>query len=84
MGYYPGIINKKIMSYIPPAGDNANFDLKTYTVPLGSAVNFDVTDVTKFINIKVSGVWKIATPYVKVSGVWKLVTPSYKVSGIWK
>ena len=38
----------------------------------------------KSINVKVSGVWKTATPFVKVSGVWKAVTPFYNVSGTWK
>jgi hypothetical protein len=39
---------------------------------------------TKTIWIKVSGVWKQATPFIKVSGVWKQSTPFIKISGIWK
>lgn len=34
--------------------------------------------------IKVSGVWKLATPYIKVAGVWKQATPYVKVSGTWR
>jgi hypothetical protein len=34
--------------------------------------------------IKVSGVWKEATPYIKVAGTWKVATPKTKVSGTWK
>jgi len=39
---------------------------------------------TKILSVKVSGVWKTATPFVKVAGVWKSITPFYKVGGIWK
>jgi len=36
-------------------------------------------------NVKVSGAWKSAAPYVKVSGAWKTVSTYYvKVSGAWK
>ncbi len=34
--------------------------------------------------VKISGVWKQATPYVKISGIWKQATPYIKISGIWK
>jgi hypothetical protein len=36
-------------------------------------------------NVKVSGVWKTAVPYVKVAGVWKKCTQAWlKVAGVWK
>lgn len=35
-------------------------------------------------NLKVSGVWKSAVPYLRVSGVWKTCTAHLKVSGVWK
>jgi len=35
--------------------------------------------------IKVSGVWKEATPWIKVSGVWTQVTRVwFKDLGVWK
>jgi len=39
--------------------------------------------ITK-IWIKISGVWKEATPHIKIAGVWKLATPYIKVLGNWK
>lgn len=34
--------------------------------------------------IKVSGIWKQATPYIKIAGTWKQATTFIKVSGTWK
>lgn len=34
--------------------------------------------------IKISGVWKQATPWIKVSGLWKQATAFIKESGTWK
>ena len=39
---------------------------------------------TKNFWIKISGIWKQATPYVKIAGVWKLATPYIKIGGVWK
>jgi hypothetical protein len=34
--------------------------------------------------IRVSSVWKEATPFVRVAGTWKQATPFIRVSGVWK
>lgn len=34
--------------------------------------------------IKVSGTWKLATPYTRVGGIWKITTPYIKIAGVWK
>lgn len=34
--------------------------------------------------IKVSGVWKVAVPYVRDGGVWKIAHPYVKDAGVWK
>lgn len=36
------------------------------------------------VRINVSGVWKLALPYVKDGGVWKLARPYVRVAGVWK
>ena len=61
-----------------------DFELKAYTVPSNTAVDFELQEITKLMNIKVSGVWKTATPYIRISGVWKQATPYIKISGVWK
>ena len=34
--------------------------------------------------IKISGIWKQATPFIKIGGTWKQATPFIKVGGTWK
>lgn len=34
--------------------------------------------------LKISGVWKLAVPYINVAGVWKLAVPYIKSGGVWK
>lgn len=40
-------------------------------------------DMAVSIDIKVSGVWQLATPYIKVGGTWQLAQPRIKVAGAW-
>jgi hypothetical protein len=52
--------------------------IEIYQIPIEAPVSGTI------VWIKVSGVWKQATPFIKVSGVWKQSTPYIKVSGTWK
>ena len=37
-----------------------------------------------YVQVKVAGVWKNATPYVRVGGAWKQANQWVKVNGVWK
>jgi len=60
----------------------------TYKVPVGwfsnDLINPPASGTPSQLHIKISGVWKVATPYIKISGVWKQATPFIKISGTWK
>lgn len=40
------------MAYTPPAGNSANFDLKTYTVVSGNVVSFEMQEPSGPANLK--------------------------------
>ena len=75
------------MSYIPPANNAINFDLRSYTKPAISSVNFELGGtIQTFGKVCISDVWKDITEVkVCVAQAWKNVIELQVVVGnAWK